>query len=290
MKVLALVYIFLLATFAGVQAQDTTAISKKRIRFLAVGSAVTYTGAMIGLNSTWYSQYDRQSFRFFNDAAEWKQMDKIGHLYSSFQIASGSSRVIRWSGLSEKKSDRIAVLTSFGVMASIELLDGLSAGYGASASDLLYNASGIGLYWGQKLVWKEIRIHPKLSFHKSEYAALRPNVLGATLAEQILKDYNGETQWLSLDLDKFNDRFPKWLNIAIGYGAEEMIYARDYPNNAAGLFPYRQFYLALDFDVTSIHSKSKAVNTLLYVLNMVKLPAPTLEFSNKKIRGHYFYF
>jgi hypothetical protein len=290
MKAFILTLIFLIVILANVQAQDTIAISKKRIRFLAVGSAVTYTGAMIGLNSTWYSQYDRQSFHFFNDAAEWKQMDKIGHLYSSFQIASGSSRVLRWAGLTEKKSDRIAALTSFGVMASIELLDGFSAGYGASASDLLYNASGIGLYWGQKLVWREIRIHPKLSFHKSDYAALRPNVLGATLAGQILKDYNGETQWLSLDLDKFSDRIPKWLNLAIGYGAEEMIYARDYQNHNAGLFPYRQFYLALDFDTTAIHSKSKAINTLLYVLNMVKLPAPTLELSNKKIRGHYFYF
>lgn len=34
---------------------------------------------------------------------------------------------------------------------------------------------------------------PKVSFHLTGYARQRPNVLGRTVAERLLKDYNGQT-------------------------------------------------------------------------------------------------
>ncbi len=290
MRLAFLLFLICLAAPCTAQRQDSLSLSKKRVKILAVGSATIYTGAMIGLNSAWYSQYDRQKFHFFNDASEWNQMDKLGHTFSAFQITSGSSRIMQWAGVSQKKSDKVAALGSFGIMASIEILDGFSAGYGASVSDLAANTAGIGLYWGQQLLWKEIRIHPKFSFHKSDYAMLRPTILGSNLAEQVLKDYNGQTQWLCIDLDKFSARIPKWLNLSIGYGTEQMTYARVWQNETIGLFPYRQFYLGIDLDLTAYRTRSKFINTLLYIGNMIKLPAPALEFSHKKIRGHYFYF
>jgi hypothetical protein len=48
------------------------------------------------------------------------------------------------------------------------------------------------------------------------------NVLGSSLAEQMLKDYNGQTYWLSVNLHSFYKN-PKWLNLAIGYGANGML-------------------------------------------------------------------
>ena len=285
-----LLFIPFLLTFSIGQGQDSLSVLKKRKAGLLIGSIATYSGSIVALNSIWYSQYERQSFKFFNDSREWKQMDKLGHLYSSYQIVQTYSRMVQWSGFSETKADRIAAFTSFGVMASIEVLDGFSAGYGASASDLAFNSAGIGLYWGQKALWREIRIHPKYSFRRTSYSNLRPEVLGANLLEEIVKDYNGQTQWFSVDLNKFHDHLPKWLNIAVGFGAEGMIYAHDQENISSGLTPYRQVYLGIDFDLSGIRSRHKTVNTLLYILNMIKLPAPTLEISNKKIKGHYFYF
>lgn len=256
---------------------------------VVVGTSVAYTASIIALNEVWYSQYDKQSFHFFNDASEWKQVDKVGHFYSTFQLSSIQSEMLQWSGLSKRKSDLYGSLAGFAMISSIEIMDGFSAGYGASATDLLANALGAGLYIGQQYAWNESRIYPKFSFHKTEFAKQRPGTLGSSTAEQIIKDYNGQTYWLSLDMDKFI-RFPKWLNFAIGYGAEGMIYAQDEMNVEAGLTPYRQFYLTIDFDVTGIQSKSKFVNTLLYFVNMIKLPAPTLEFSQQKVKAHAFYF
>jgi len=244
---------------------------------------------MIGLNSVWYSQYDKQSFRFFNDWPEWNQMDKLGHLYSSFQLASIGSHALRWSGVSKKKSDITGTISSFVIMSTIEIMDGYSSGYGASASDLAANAIGAGLFLGQNLLWKEARFFPKYSFHQSEFASQRPETLGSGLLEEIIKDYNGQTIWLSMDVDKFI-RFPKWLNLAVGYGTESMLYARDAQNIEQGFYPYRQVYLGLDFDLTAIKSRSKVVNTLIFFANMIKLPAPALEFSQGKVKAYAFYY
>jgi hypothetical protein len=167
-------------------------------------------------------------------------------------------------------------------------MDGFSEDYGASTGDLIANASGSLLYLGQTAVWKEPRLLPKFSFHATPYPAYRPEVLGDTWASQIIKDYNGQTYWLSGDLDAFF-RFPKWLNVAVGYGAEEMVYAHVEDNLANGFNPYRQFYFALDPDLTAIRSRSKVVNTLIFLVSMIKLPAPTLEFSKKGTTFHWFY-
>jgi hypothetical protein len=283
------VFLLLFGFKAHTQQLLSDSINHKRLTGVIIGTGATYTATMIALNNIWYSQYDKQSFHFFNDASEWKQVDKAGHLYSTFQLSSIQSQLFQWSGVPKKKSDLYGTLTAFVMMSSIEVMDGFSAGYGASATDLLANGIGAGIYLGQQALWKETRIYPKFSFHTTEFADQRPGTLGSTLAEQIIKDYNGQTYWLSIDMDKFM-RFPKWLNLAVGYGAENMIYAQDEQNIEAGLYPYRQYYLAIDFDLTGIHSRSKLVNTLIYFANMIRLPAPALEFSQNKVKAYAFYF
>jgi uncharacterized protein YfiM (DUF2279 family) len=286
---LCLFSIIILFSAQPLTGQTRDSINHQRLNTVILTGGVLYTGAVIGLNSIWYSQYDKQSFQFFNDWPEWKQMDKLGHLYSSFQLSSISSRALQWSGVSKKKSDIAGSITSFAIMSSIEILDGFSAGYGASASDLAANAVGSGFYLGQNLLWNEVRIYPKYSFHRTDFAPQRPGTLGNGIIEEMIKDYNGQTIWLSMDIDKFL-KFPKWLNLAVGYGAENMIYANDAQNIEQGLYPYRQVYLSLDFDLTAIKSRSKMVNTLIYFANMIKLPAPAIEFSQGKPKAYLFYY
>ena len=83
----------------------------------------------------------------------------------------------------------------------------------------------------------------------------------------------------------------KWLNVAVGYGAEEMVYASDSSNEANGYNAYRQFYLSVDFDLTHIKTDNGFLRTLLYVGNMIKLPSPTIEFNKEDgVVFHPFYF
>src|SRR5688572_11551465 len=276
-KILVISLIILLSTLPvySQSADSVQTINKKRLRTFIGISGAAYGLTLVGLNELWYSDSQKQAFHFFNDNAEWKQVDKLGHFYSAFYLSYGTSSTLSWCGVKQRKADLWGSLTGFLIMLPIEVFDGYSEDYGASSGDLLANATGAGFYLGQKLLWKEIRIQPKFSFHKTDYPTFRPDdALGDTFASELLKDYNGQTYWLSFDMDKFI-KFPKWLNLTIGYGADEMVYARDGSNAAAGYQAYRQYYIGLDFDLTGIKTRSKFLKSFFAIASMIKLPAPT---------------
>lgn len=288
--ILCLICISFAAQGQGGDSAVSNLKTKRNLKILGISAGVTYAGALVGLDRLWYSGNDRTSFRFFNDNAEWKQVDKMGHFYSAFHISDGSSRLLKSIGVNDKKSNLIGAISAFGILLPIEIFDGHSKAYGASVGDLAFNTAGAAFFLGQQSLWSEIRIQPKYSFHSTRYAAMRPGVLGNGLTEEMLKDYNGQTYWLSFDVDKFTT-FPKWLNLAVGYGAQRMVYARDGQNSDHGLpAPYRQFYLGFDWDLTAIPTRSKFVRTVLFFVNMFKLPAPALEFGSKGLQVHAFYF
>lgn len=276
--------------FLAADAQvDSTSVDRKRLKTLIISSAVGYTAGLATLNHLWYKDTRRQSFRFFNDNAEWKQADKAGHFFASFLISDISSRALRSANVETRKSDLMGAVTGVLLTLPIEVFDGFSDGYGASVGDVVANVAGPAFFLGQKSAWGEIRIRPKFSFQRTGYPQLRPELLGDNILGEIVKDYNGQTYWLSFDLDKFT-RFPRWLNIAVGYGAHDMVYARDHQNRERGFDPYRQYYLALDLDLTAIETRSKWLKALLYVVNIVRLPAPALEWSRGRTKFHPFYF
>src|SRR5690606_39292104 len=91
-----------------------------------------------------------------------------------------------------------------------------------------------------------------------------PEALGNTFAARLLKDYNAQTYWLSVDADKFFT-FPKWLNVAVGYGVADMPYALDVINEKMGYDPYRQYYVSLRSEehTSELQSRENLVCRLL---------------------------
>ena len=261
----------------------------------------TFTGigygiAQAGLYTAWYREQPPQQFQFFNDGAQWKQVDKLGHLYSAFQLSRVSALAFQRVGIAPNQSMLYGSLAGFLLLLPTEVFDGFSRAYGFSWHDLAANASGSALLFAQHTLWKEVRIHPKFSFHRTSLAPERPGTLGRNPAEEVLKDYNGQTYWLSVDLHAFaKDRFPqfpKWLNVAVGYGAHAMLHARAEANQAAGYTAYREFYLAIDLDLHYYRKPpttlgSKLWNGLLYTIDLVHLPAPALSYQTG--RGFVFY-
>jgi hypothetical protein len=116
----------------------------------------------------------------------------------------------------------------------------------------------------------------------------------------MLKDYNGQTYWLSGNISAFlpkSSKFPKWLNVAVGYGAEGMTGAYTNPATAPDGTPipaserYRQFYLSIDVDFSRIPTNNKTLHTILCVVNVLKFPFPALEFNTRgEILFYPFYF
>ncbi|MEO8590381.1 MAG: DUF2279 domain-containing protein [Flavobacteriales bacterium] len=251
--------------------------------------AATY----IALDQAWYDQYERSPFHTFNDGGEWLQMDKAGHFFSAYTLGNWGHAVVARCGASRATARWAGGSLGLVFLTGVELLDGTSTGWGFSWWDMAANVAGSGLFIGQDALWGNQRIAVKLSAHHTDYAAQRPDLLGTGTTERYLKDYNGQTIWLSANVDRFAHGWgPDWLNLAFGYGAEGMTSAEPLEDDAAtGITPYREFYLSPDLDLTRIRTRSKCLRTILFVLNGIKIPAPALEYqSDGHFVGHWLYF
>ena len=270
-------------------------LNKPRRTGVYVGESVALGATLIGLNQLWYKDYPKSSFHFINDNNQWLQMDKLGHMYSTYHLGRVGAEMLQWSGASQKEQLIYGSTLGLGFLTVVEVFDGFSEEWGASTGDIIANVTGTALYVSQELFWKEQRITPKFSFHQTKFASQRPETLGASFNEEILKDYNGQTYWLSFNVHSFTkDSFtPKWLNVAIGYSGEGMLYGNDVEaiKNDVIQNPYRQFYLSLDVDLTKITTKSHFLKTLFSVFNTIKIPAPTLQYDEYNgLKGHFIYF
>lgn len=272
-------------------------LHKKRLTGVIVGESVAISAAFIGLNQLWYTDFPKSNFHFINDNYEWMQMDKVGHAYSGYHLSKLGADLLNWSGA--KKRDQLIYGAGLGflVIASVEIFDGYSKEWGASKGDLVADFAGATLYVSQELLWGEQRILPKFSFHQTTYATVRPDVLGKTASEQILKDYNGQTYWLSVNPRSFikDSKIPSFLNIAFGYGAEGMIVSNTNTRVNTVFFPektpVRQFYASLDIDLTKIKTKHRILKVLFEAVNTIKIPAPTFEINGRgEIKWHAIYF
>lgn len=275
-------------------AKTDTLLPSRNLKLTAAGLAVGYTGLLFGLSQTWYAQSGKTSFHFFNDNREWNQLDKIGHFWGAFHESRLGINMLLAAHVPKKKAVFYGSLLGFVLQTPIELLDGYATDYGASVGDIGANALGSLVVLTQELAWGELKLIPKFSFHQSPYARLRPAVLGSNLPEQILKDYNGQTYLLAADVARFlpaKSRYPKWLNVALGYGGQEMVYGEPSKNLRNGYEAYRQYYVALDLNLQHVKTRHKWLRTAFSLIRMVHLPAPALEYNRKTgLQFHPLYF
>ena len=153
-----------------------------------------------------------------------------------------------WTGVPRKKALWYGGLYGPFFLTTIEVLDGFSANWGASFGDLAANSLGSFFAISQELYWQEQKVLIKYSYSKSETSNLNNELFGDSFFERSLKDYNGQTYWLSLNINSLfsleKSQFPNWLNLAVGHSAKNMISA----NNTTDDGRYRQFLFSLDID------------------------------------------
>ena len=95
-----------------------------------------------------------------------------------------------------------------------------------------------------------------------------------------------------------DSKIPDWLNVAVGYGSENMFGGFENEWTAGNetyrldneLYPrYKQYYLGLDIDLTRIKVKSPFLKSVLSILNIFKLPLPAFEVNSQgKFKAHLF--
>ena len=283
-------------------------LDAKRFRTCVAAGAAIYASASFGLYHLWYKNHNLIGFHTFDDLGEWNDMDKLGHTITAHNECILSYYGARWTGLGRPRSIALAAGVGTLLQGTIEVMDGFSEKWGFSWADIGFNTLGVGLFVGQELAWQDQRILTKISNTRPNY----PNLLvpatdggepmslrqrayglyGASYAEAFLKDYNGQVLWASANLASFTGGqppkwLPRWLNLAVGYGSENMFGGFEntwegengatYTLDAQAFPRYRQFYLSFDVDLRRIPTRKRGLRFLLGALNWIKIPAPTLE-------------
>ena len=275
-----LLAILLFFTVLSASAQDTLRDNsrvRRNVKIVLGTEAALYAASVTGLYFVWYADYPQSSFHFFNDNAEWLQMDKLGHGTTSYLVGSFGYELLRDAGLDEKRSIWYGGTLGLVFLTTVEIFDGFSSGWGFSWGDMAANTIGSALFIGQQFLWHEQRITLKYSFHTTEFAAFNPDLLGKDFLQQTIKDYNGQTYWASFNFKSLflnkESKFPAWLNFAFGYGATGMTGGFNNSDRQ------RQFYFSLDVDFTKIPTNNKILKYTFKVLNIFKVPFPTVEYS-----------
>ncbi len=298
---------------------------KTRLWAISATTFTAYAGTSLGLNYVWYAQYPRQRFHFFNDWQGWRGMDKAGHAFTAYFEAQIVANLYQWAGLKPRKSALIGAGAGLLFQTTLETMDAFSAGWGWSWADAGFNTLGAGLYYAQAHFWGEQRAKIKFSFHPISYsqqpiqaengqavttAAIRANNLfGTNLPNQLLKEYNGQTLWLSVNPYAFfkQKNSPKWaqklsfLSVAAGYSVENLLGAeqnrwKDKQGNIFSISPlqmprYSQFFLSLDIDWERIPTRRRWLKMVFKGLNCIKIPFPTIEFNTLgQPQAHWLYF
>lgn len=292
-------------------------LNKSRFWTCTIGGAATFAGVSVVLYNSWYKQFELTKFHTFNDFREWKGMDKTGHLITTYTESRLVYQAARWTGMDKNRAIWTGVGVGLLLQSSLEIMDGFSEKWGFSWSDTGTNILGASFFALQMHWWDELKFKLKVSSPPLSYSTApiqsidgtatssllnRSNDLfGTNYAELFLKDYNALTLWLSFNPNIFlkekNHFFPKWLNVSIGYGAENLFGGFENKwTNKEGIsfelppeqFPrYRQYYLSLDIDLTKIKTRSAFLKTLFYTFNFIKIPAPALEINSLgKVRFH----
>jgi Predicted periplasmic lipoprotein (DUF2279) len=316
-KILLIITIFNLLTFNTLYSQienkqpffstpDT--LNKKRLKSLLTVGSLSYATSFAILYKVWYANGNLGKFNFFDDNGEWLLADKIGHSLTAYNESKWAYETYRWTGMSKKKAAWAGMAAGMLFQTTFEVMDGFSTDYGFSLGDMVANTSGCALFGIQQAVWEDQRITFKVGNFpknydktlvpvynettkknelKSVYTMARSSRLyGETYPESFFKDYNAINWWLSINPKSFvknkNSKFPAWLNIAVGYSAENVFgaYYNLAPANTDVYPRYRQYLLSLDVDLSRIPTKSKFLKTVFKALNFVKIPAPALEYNS----------
>jgi len=274
-----------------------TKIDKNFYKFLAV-EGIVLTGAITYLKYQWYNDKERVPFHFYNDFKGWNQVDKLGHFYISYLESNVGYSLLKKFNFSEKKALYYGGFQGLILETPIEFFDAYHEGWGFSLSDMLANSFGSLFFIAQQKLFNEQIIKPKLSFSRSVYAQNANGLLGKNnLLSEFVYDYNGYTYWFSFSpkrIFKINT-IPEWINLSFGYGSNGMLgefeNRQTYKGETLPFYKrYRQYYLSLDINLSKIKTNSRPLKKIFDVLSYLKIPLPTLEFSNRKLKGYLFYF
>ena len=233
-------------------------------------------GLLVGsLVDAYYAWWKDVSTPFTFHAEGWFShklgIDKAGHFFTSYFYFRTFRNVMLWGGYEGSTALWWAAGTSAFFAVSVEIGDGVTA-FAFDYQDLLFNLGGIG--YG--ILQTEIPFLRNFNFKWS----FIPND-GYRFPPRFTEDYDAHTYWLTANVNELLPRswepfWPDFLQLAIGYGVDDNVTKRE---------------VAVGFDINLEVFQTGNEHLLLAqkTLNMFHIPAPAVEFTDKK-KPRYYWF
>ena len=299
--------------------KSSDTLKRSRVASITATGLAGYGIGMVLLSKAWYKNSLTSDFHFFNDNGEWLQVDKVGHVFSAYNESRIVYAMYKWAGVKESKAMWLGIGTGALAQVSLEVFDGFSDRWGFSWGDMTANLAGLALFGAQQHIWRDQKITLKVSSDFRAYSHIpitgsqgsvdyldrrASDLYGDAIFARLLKDYNAQTNWFSVNPAAFMKSKPAWfpafVNVAVGYSAENLYggfgNAWEFGSNSYFLneeeYPrYRQYLLSLDVDFTKIPTRSPFLKTVFQVLNIFKVPAPALEYNGHNgLQWHWLFF
>jgi hypothetical protein len=241
---------------------------------IATASLVPASGitAIVVLNQQAFWKYATEvPFHVSNDPPYAMHIDKFSHMYMSALGSDGMRASYRLAGLSPGTSAWLGAGLTLLCGTAIELEDarhGDDPQYGFSPGDLAGDIIGASLPVLRNYYPMLERLDVKLSIWPS--AAYKSGAY-----KTIADDYESQYYWLSMDLHDWTP-LPKWLNVAVGFGCENL-YRDAYAHPSADGAPYTDLYIAPDINLRGLPIEGSAWRTVADILSYVRIPMPALQ-------------
>ncbi|MCU7494500.1 MAG: DUF2279 domain-containing protein [Ignavibacteria bacterium] len=252
-----------------------------------------YLGAIVGLHinqrNAWWKD-NRQAFHFQEDWFSAVQVDKAGHFFGGYITSYVMGEGLLASGISYESSAIWGSALALAYQTYVETEDGFAKQWGFSPSDWYFDLLGASFFLAQHYNPLLQNVTPKWQFVPSEWTG-KPIILRP---RTFIDDYNSSTFWYSVDVyNLLNENgkkyWPKWLNLAVGYGGDA-IDANPDPNGPPDQLSVRRYVLGLDLNlVRLLPSGGWFWNWARQSLNYIKLPAPAVEFTEKGTKFYVLY-
>lgn len=254
------------------QVENVTARNDTTSSFFSRKTALTYGIALhsvlaVVLEYKWWWQNNYHPFEvedegFMDDYS--LGVDKFGHLFTSYFYFNALYKLMEWGGFEESATMWVSVSIPALYAISLEIGDGFSH-YEFAPDDLLANALGLG--YG--VLQKKYRYLDNFTF---KWSYIPTGMYHGGLTYPITNDYDGHIYWLSLKMHNLlpqpvKQYWPKFLNLAIGYGAINASVG------STGLIK-RKYAISLDYNLTELPLNGDTWETVKSIFDLLHFPAP----------------
>ena len=277
MKKIIVIILFSLQFAQSQQQHDSLFLGMQRKTLLNY-SLVTYSLASFYVEYQWWWKGNYKNFQYGNDGFLNNYslgVDKAGHFYTSYFYFNALYEFMDWGGFDETTK----LITSMAIPAfyalSIELNDGFTY-FSFSGYDLTANMLGIGYGVLQ-------RQYPYLNNFKFKWSYYPSGIIPLDNKFIIANDYDGHIYWLSVDVngvlpERLKGYWPKYLNIAAGYGAKNVSHRNAWLGLISPNGPKkRKFAFSIDYNLGSFEVKDDFLNVVRNIVDYLHFPAPGLK-------------